>query len=331
MLHNLLKLNLADAPSFTITLLWYQTVSKWASSLKMSHSLHEPLSAPPPPYVEREEGCQADFTNSAMSPVHSAPFYEDACTAAPIPTIAKLASSHDHVKGFAIEIWKDVQKTVLNKLNSNYNIRFPYQGSGNRQPNPIECQALVADWDRFNEELMQGFECTWVDMGNSNGSRWCVQYRLMSKAEFPGPPTNEFVLPYWKKLRGCMETLEIMYIECTHQQQLFEASTKKIMEESAKSGKDQALILLTSEQYSFIRTALDENVKSVRTYGCYTCKYMRKLAPLNNSDDKRIYDKLKKDHLQDIDSPVKMGDWYVVEWENPWENSRDNSSCCTIC
>jgi hypothetical protein len=297
----------------------------------MSRFLSEPPNTSPPPYVERGEGCQADFTNSAMSPVHSAPFYEDACTAAPIPTIVKLPPSHDHVKGFATEIWKDVHETVLGKLNCKYDLQYPYQKSCNRQPNPIEYEALVVDWVRFKEELMQGFECNWIDTGNSNGSRWLVQYRFLSEAEFPGPPSSEFAFSYWKKIRGSMKTLEIMHRESMHQQQLFEASIKTIMEKSAKSRKDQALILLTAEQYNFIRTALDKKVKAVTTYGCYTCKNIWKLV-CDNSNYMKMFDKLKKDHLQDIGNPVvQLGDWYCVEWENPWENSEEDSACCTIC
>jgi hypothetical protein len=287
----------------------------------MSSFLSEPLrNPPPPPYVENGEEVAAEE-----------------CTAAPLPTIAKLAPIHDPVKEFAIEIWKDIAMKTHEKLHFNFGKKSRhFNGSGKRQPSPVECPALVADWARFKRELMQGLECNWVDEGSaSSGSRWFVQYRFLSDVEYRGPPTNVIANCYWVSIKEYKKSIELAEEEeRRHQSEARESawrkraivgSIKNLLQVSAKAKKAQTLILLTNEQAAM----LPEELKWIIIYedgvDVSRCTGVWLLDPATFQRNRESYDKLKKEHLQDIGNPeVLVGDWYVVDWKIP-------PSCCTIC
>jgi hypothetical protein len=290
----------------------------------MSFFSESPNNPPPPPYVEREEGG------------------EEECTAAPLPTIiAKLASRHDPVKEFAAEIWKNIRMKTLEKINDNklkcnggqnryYDppTSFANMNHGKYQPSPVQYPYLVAEWAHFREELMQGVECNWVDMGNESvGSRWFVQYRFLSEAEYRGPPSNMVANCYWKEVRDHMKTIEMQEEEMRGQVHAakeyddnLKRSVDKIMEIGNNNGKKaETLVLFSIAQGRFL----------YRKLFMYNCRNIYKLNNARYQGNKKYYDELKKEHLQAIGNPaVLVGDWYVLHWDVVEESG---TSCCTIC
>jgi hypothetical protein len=268
-----------------------------------------------PPYVEdvrdREDDMPTPF-------VKFSPLNRDEC-----------------IKKIAIEIWESVCTHSCEKLSYKSGANRNYRGSGTCRINMTESSNLASNWNYF-KELMQGFQC---NIGNKFDRRFdrsyertvtFVEFRFLSEEEYPGPPTNEIALYYWNIIDGYRKTFDRKKVRelCTGEREEIVESIKRVLATSAKHEGTESLILLTSEQIATLPQ--EQNwVISSEERNVYGCKAIRKLDPATFQRYKLRFEKLQKEHLQDIGNPaVPVGSWYVVDWK---DREVNNASCCTIC